>query len=148
MKKVAAFLLVVVLSVSVSIAYIYGFFDIFDNTISGEFNVRNHPFMTDKYVTMMDNYSHAIDLYGIEPYFLENISKPSQLRREAQKIWIKEYGVRIRKEQPYEVFFDPENNVWLIQGSFENIEGVATFGGNARMIVDAETGRVLALWHE
>lgn len=62
----------------------------------------------------------------------------------AEEIWIKIYGERVKEEKPYQVFYDAKNGVWLVQGTLP----ANMMGGSARILIEASSGKVLAVWHE
>ena len=73
-----------------------------------------------------------------------NIIDAKDAIKKAEKIWIKLYGESIKKEKPYQVFYDEDNGIWLIQGTLRsNMKG-----GVANILIQSKTGKVLAVWHE
>ena len=72
------------------------------------------------------------------------ISDPKDLLKKVEVIWINKYGERIKKQKPYQVFYDKANGIWLVQGTLRS----NMTGGVANILVDNDTGRVLALWHD
>lgn len=86
-------------------------------------------------------------------YFIENFSSEENLgiifdakdaTIKAEKIWIKIYGKDVKEEKPYQIFYDAENEVWLIQGSLRP----NMMGGVANILIENNTGKVLAVWHD
>ena len=75
---------------------------------------------------------------------LGSISSASDAAAKAETIWLKIYGKRIKKEKPYQIFFDENNKVWLIHGTASS----DSFGGVAYILMDNDTGKVLAVWHD
>lgn len=61
----------------------------------------------------------------------------------AENLFIEKYGIRVKLQRPYEVFYDEETNVWLIMGSLRR----GWDGGTACVLIQADTGDVLAIWH-
>lgn len=148
MKKVIVLigsLIVLITSIVIGILYIYGVFDIFDDTIDGEFDITN-CYYTDWWRTIKEKED------TMEFIVLESADSPAVLRKEAQKIWIEKYGLKIRFEQkPYIVFYDPVNEIWLLTGTLPGVgedDGVANMGGTAKMIIEKQTGKVLMIWHD
>lgn len=117
-----------------STMWLYGCFDTFSDDINGEFSVEDSSVYQ-----IMYNVEHVEEFV-----YFGRIDDISELRKQAQKAWINEYGVRIRLTQrPYSVFYDSEHDLYLISGTTDS-----AFGGVANMFVERKTGRVLAIWHE
>lgn len=85
-------------------------------------------------------------------YFIENFPSnkvlgsvdSAQLAKEnAEVIWIETYGESIKKIKSYKVFFDEENQVWLVQGSLQK----NWKGGVPYILIQKYDGKVLAVWH-
>jgi len=86
-------------------------------------------------------------------YYIDNISSEEKLGpisdikdllKKVEVIWIKKYGECIRKEKPYQIFYDEENGIWLVQGTLRSNR----MGGVANILVENGTGKVLAVWHD
>lgn len=91
----------------------------------------------------LDDYRYYIENYSSE----ENIGDTANLRKLVKKVenlWIKLYGKSVKNEKPYKIFYDPNNDVWLIQGSLRT----NMMGGVANILIENSTGKVLAVWHE
>ncbi len=73
-----------------------------------------------------------------------SISGAKDALAKAELIWIKTFGEQVKKEKPYQVSYDVEKEVWLIQGSMP--PGVK--GGVANILIENRTGKVLAVWHD
>ena len=73
-----------------------------------------------------------------------SIFDSKELLKKVESIWIKKFGERVKAEKPYQVFYDEQNGVWLVQGTLP----ADMMGGVANIIVENNTGKVLALWHE
>ena len=72
------------------------------------------------------------------------INSSKEAKEAAEAIWKEIYGDSITKRKPYRVFFDEENRVWLVQGSFP----VFWTGGGPHILLQKVDGKVLAIWHE
>lgn len=72
------------------------------------------------------------------------ISDSKDLLKKVEAIWIKKYGNRIKKQKPYQVFYDEANGIWLVQGTLPSY----MMGGVANILVENDTGKVLAVWHD
>lgn len=146
MKRVIKLVLLVsVLLISAVIifsAYFYGYLDTFNNVIDGQFDIYNHPYQTDRYASIMNREEFQSDIV------LGKVENISDLRKEVQQIWIKNYGPKIRKQQPYEVLYDPVNRVYLVRGTLTTSSNDVVVGGTAHILVEEDTGVVLAIWHE
>lgn len=90
----------------------------------------------------VSEYQYYIDNFSSEDN-LGFISDSKELLKKVEVIWIKQYGERIKNQKPYQVFYDEVNGVWLVHGTLRsNIKG-----GVANILVDNDTGKVLAVWH-
>ena len=89
------------------------------------------------------NYQYYIDNFP-EQEKVEPVSDIADLLKSVEEIWLRKYGVDIKKQKPYQVFYDNENEVWLVTGSVRPI----TEGGVAYILIDGITGDVLAVWHD
>ena len=91
----------------------------------------------------VSEYQYYIDMFPSEEN-LGSISDTKDLLKKVEKIWIKEYGERIKEEKPYQVFYDEKNGIWLVQGTLNS----DMVGGVANILLENDTGKVLAIWHE
>lgn len=90
-----------------------------------------------------NDYQYYVDSFPSEEN-VGNIVDAKDAIKKAEKIWIKLYGESIKKEKPYQVFYDEDNGIWLIQGTLRsNMKG-----GVANILIQNKTGKVLAVWHE
>lgn len=140
MKKViiTVFLAICLATVLLTICFME-----YDDTINGEFDFDADSSCSDN-IYLSDSYSSIVQRPSFQSdAVLGKIEGPLQLRREAQKIWISIYGLKILCQKPYEVLYDPDNDIWLVRGTTSQ----DTQGGTAHILVDDETGKVLAVWH-
>ena len=72
------------------------------------------------------------------------ISDSKDLLEKVETIWIEKYGERVKKQKPYHVFYDEKNGIWLLQGTLH----FYAMGGVANILVENDTGKILAVWHE
>ena len=91
----------------------------------------------------VSEYSYEIEKFP-SMEVIGQISDVEELLDKVEMIWIKIYGNRIRKEKPYQVFYDEINGVWLVRGTLHFYSA----GGVSCILVKDETGEVLAVWHE
>ena len=75
------------------------------------------------------------------------ISDVEELVKKSEEIWIRVFGENVKKEKPYQVFYDETNEIWLIHGTFHRGLFGPTMGGVAYILVN-HSGKVLAVWHE
>jgi hypothetical protein len=100
----------------------------------------------------IENKIHSFDLttysYELEKFksdkYVDKYSNADDVRTEAEKIWVEIYGDDVIEQKPYEVSFDEDNNVWLVNGVFHEKNA---FGGVAYILIEKDTGKVLAVWH-
>lgn len=106
------------------------------------------------FVVIIKNESPSIKTFEVSEYqyYIENfssednlgvISNSKDLLKKVEVIWIKKYGERIKNQKPYQVFYDEKNGVWLVQGMLRP----NMMGGVANILVDNDSGEVLAVWH-
>lgn len=62
----------------------------------------------------------------------------------AQKIWLEIYGEHIKKCRPYKVYWDEENDNWLVEGTLRK----NVLGGVPYIIFSKNDGEIVAVWHE
>ena len=91
----------------------------------------------------VSEYQYYIDMFPSEEN-LGSISNTKDLLKKVEEVWIKEYGERIKEEKPYQVFYDEKNGIWLVQGTLSS----DMVGGVANILLENDTGKVLAIWHE
>ena len=91
----------------------------------------------------LSEYLYFIDNFSSEDC-LGSIFDSKELLKKVESIWIKKFGERVKAEKPYQIFYDEQNGVWLVQGTLP----ADMMGGVANIIVENNTGKVLALWHE
>ncbi len=96
----------------------------------------------DGYMELYKEYYPELYITSIAPF-----SDADTLRTIADELWVEIYGEESMKEQkPYQVFYDDENDVWFICGTFKKSIFVSRKGGVAHMIVKPD-GKILAYWH-
>ena len=90
-----------------------------------------------------NDYQYYVDSFPSEEN-VGNIIDAKDAIKKAEKIWIKIYGESIKKEKPYQVFYDENTGIWLVQGTLRS----DMMGGVANILIQNETGKVLAVWHD
>ena len=102
--------------------------------------------------TMYDEIVKSFDLIDYQDY-IDNFSSDKNIDigndikimlEKVENIWVQEYGDDVKKQKPYEVFYDETSKVWLVRGTLPS----DTVGGVANILVDNDTGKVLAIWHD
>lgn len=93
----------------------------------------------------LSDYEDMIGKTSREESF-DPISDIDTLLEKTEKLWVEVYGKDVQDQKPYLVYFDQETGAWLVQGTFHNPDGNKK-GGVANILVDHETGDVLAVWH-
>ena len=74
------------------------------------------------------------------------ITDIESLLEKTENLWVEKYGRKVRYQRPYLVYFDEETGTWHVEGTFHDPNGNRK-GGVANILVDHETGDVLAVWH-
>ena len=90
-----------------------------------------------------NDYQYYVDNFPSEEN-VGNIIDAKDAIKKAEKIWIKLYGESMKKEKPYQVFYDENTGIWLVQGTLRS----DMKGGVANILIQNETGKVLAVWHD
>ncbi|MBP5780502.1 MAG: hypothetical protein J6X34_04630 [Clostridia bacterium] len=91
----------------------------------------------------VDDYQEFIDTFPSNEY-LGKISGKADAVKKAETLFVKIYGKQVKKERPYQIFYDEKAEAWLVQGSLPSNKK----GGVAKIIIENDTGKVLAVWHE
>ncbi len=91
----------------------------------------------------LNDYQHYIDNFPSEEELGSVIDSKDAIKK-AELIWINMYGEIIKKEKPYQVFYDEKKKVWLIRGTLK----ADIKGGVANILIQNKNGKVLAVWHE
>ena len=79
-------------------------------------------------------------------------------KKKAEAVLLEIYGKDILQQKPFHVYFDKENDTWLVVGnwfaySYRNspfprlITWLSMSGGVAYIIIRKSDGKVLAVWH-
>ena len=89
------------------------------------------------------DYQYYIDNFSSEENVGSIIDAKDAIKK-SEIIWIKLYGENIKKEKPFKVFYDAKSEIWLVQGTLRS----NMMGGVANILVDNDTGKVLAVWHD
>jgi hypothetical protein len=97
----------------------------------------------------ISEYREKITMFSVNNTFVESTSDPDSIMREAEKIWKVFFDQdtyhRIETtEKPYQVSYNREEHLWLVKGSIEPNKA----GGAANIIIDKNTKKVVAIWHE
>lgn len=104
---------------------------------------------------IIHNNNRLINYFSIEEYATEmqqfpssasfdDVSSATKARLCASQLWVQLYGVSVLREIPYQVSFDPHNDVWLVKGSISG----KSFGGTAMILISRSSGDVIAVWHD
>ena len=89
------------------------------------------------------DYQYYIDNFSSEENVGSIIDAKDAIKK-SEIIWIKLYGENIKKEKPFKVFYDAKSEIWLVQGTLRS----NMMGGGANILIDNDTGKVLAVWHD
>lgn len=130
MKKriiiICGILLIVVLTGGIII------YNDFEKAKVKSFSLNDHPY-----------YLQAIQDFPSNKY-LGEILNAEQAKEKAINEWLDLFGDKINNEKPYQVFFDKENEVWLVKGSLPK----GSKGGVAYILMKKSDGKILAIWHD
>ena len=95
----------------------------------------------------ISEYEYYINTFSSEEY-LEPFSDVQGLLTETERIWVNLYGESVKEEKPYQVHYDKQADVWLVCGTIQTAPWTITTGGVAYILVENNSGKVLAVWHE
>lgn len=59
-------------------------------------------------------------------------------------IWLNLFGEKIKDEKPYKVFYDEQNDIWLVKSSLPR----GWIGGVVYILMQKSDGKILAIWHD
>ncbi len=90
----------------------------------------------------LSDYQYFLDNFSSDTR-VEEIDNDEEAKAQAEKIWIEHFGREVKREKPYNVSYDSENNVWMVYGSLPRYYSA---GGEAYILIQSD-GRVLAIWH-
>ena len=108
------------------------FYNEFVNSRVKTFRLNDEPY-----------YLQAIQDFSSDKY-LGEILNAEQAKEKAIKEWLDLFGDKIYNEKPYQVFFDEENNIWLVKGTLPK----GNKGGVAYILMRKDDGKILAIWHD
>ena len=103
--------------------------------------VQNKPPVVENFKS--SDYQYYIDNFPSEENVGSIIDAKDAIKK-SEIIWIKLYGENIKKEKPFKVFYDAKSEIWLVQGTLRS----NMMGGVANILIDNDTGKVLAVWHD
>ena len=92
----------------------------------------------------LNEYQWVIDTFPSEKN-VGSITDANDAIQKAQVIWIEIYGEDVKEQKPYQVSYDDQNAVWLVEGT---LKGRRQKGGVAKILIEGQSGDVLAVWHE
>ena len=111
---------------------------VYNDNIDGEFSLPDDEYLN-HIIEIMDSGYHPP-----YPEPLGKISSAKDARKAAERVWFKEYGrLSIIEQRPYNVYHDPENGVWFVDGTMPR----GRLGGVASIIMMEDDGEVICLWH-
>ena len=90
-----------------------------------------------------NDYQDYIDRFPSEES-IGLISDANDLLKKIESFWTRKYGKSVKNQNPYQLFYDEKNDVWLVRGTLRNNSD----GGVANILVDNNTGKILASWHD
>lgn len=106
---------------------------------------RNRPVNTGEFSAL--DYREELSEFAAKGIYIDETHDTSEMLRQAEVIGTDIYGDGIKKSKPYNFYYDSENELFLLNGTISTLFGNHK-GGIQQMIVNAETGEVLAIWHE
>ena len=92
----------------------------------------------------LSDYERELKLFPREENF-GPITDIESLLEKTETLWVEVYGRKVKDEKPYQVYFDKESGAWYVHGTFHDPKGNKK-GGVHHILVDHETGDVLAVW--
>lgn len=76
--------------------------------------------------------------------FLGEVLTAEDAKNKALDVWLEVYGEDVKDEKPFKVFYDEQNEIWLVIGSLPP----NYVGGVAHIIMRKSDGKVLTVWHD
>ena len=92
----------------------------------------------------VSEYQYEIERFSSEKN-VGSIANSKDAIQKAEVVWIEIYGEDVEEEQPYQASYDDQNDVWLVEGT---LKGLRHKGGVAKILIEGQSGDVLAVWHE
>ena len=89
----------------------------------------------------LQDYQEEIDIFSCNKT-LTKINDTMDLYKKAQKIWVDELKFEITSEYRVEVYYDYENETWMVSAFFDDVETDAA----APTVIIRADGTVLAVW--
>lgn len=99
------------------------------------------PFNIKTYEQEVEEFSSQ-KIFGYTRY-MGNIKSYKMAKKYALEIWLELYGERVREMKPYKVYWDNENNAWLVTGTLKK----NLLGGKPYIIFSENDGEIIAVWH-
>lgn len=112
-------------------------------TLTGTILWINNFFSYDIKEFHVSDYQSYIDTFPSEGKVC-NTSDVKSLIKDTEEIWMDIYGKRVIWKKPYQIFYDAQNEVWLIHGFLPS----NTTGGVPYILIKDTTGEVLSVWHD
>lgn len=81
-------------------------------------------------------------IFGYTRY-IGNIESSKMAKKYALQIWLEVYGKEVQRMKPYKVYWDDENNAWLVTGTLKKNK----LGGIPYIIFSKDDGEIIAVWH-
>ena len=106
------------------------------------------PFHYGEYLVQIENYQRRIEQGEVEETYVGPIEGARDARKKAEEIWLLFYN-NVKKQKPYQVFYDAENGVWLVKGTLRQplLPFIQRDGGTAYILFRESDGKVLARGH-
>ena len=96
----------------------------------------------------VEEFSEILELFPSDEIYGKIVDSEDAAKK-AEDLWEEIYGSKILKNKPYNVYYDNDNDVWLVEGVVkESILPIIKNGGAPYVIFEGETGKVLAVWHD
>lgn len=73
----------------------------------------------------------------------QRITSNEIAKKEAERVWIDLYGDEVKENKPYKVFYDKQEDTWLITGSLPP----GWIGGVPYALIRTN-GEIIAVWHD
>ena len=90
----------------------------------------------------LSDYSETINDFASDKV-LGAVNTSDSAKEKAETVWIEIYGDSVKEDKPYKVYFDEQNQVWLVKGTLPEMY----FGGVPYILIQKSDGKVLAVWH-
>lgn len=107
---------------------------------------RPRAFELEEQQAFLDSYarSNLPERFPVLNEPVGTVDSAKQARQIAESLWTALYGEAAAEQEPYEVYYDADNQVWCVSGTVSYFQESET-DGVLMLILSRETGEILAI---